>query len=105
MGVALHGLCQPQEAIASLGEALRLESDHVEANHCLGVVLAENGRLEEAATLLRRALKLQPDFAAANLNLAAVLAEQEKLDEASFSAAEPWNWPAARPMRSTRMKC
>ncbi len=61
---------QPQAALATLQDVLRLHSDLATAHHHLGRALQNLGRSEEAASAVRRALQLQPDYAEAWYSLA-----------------------------------
>jgi predicted O-linked N-acetylglucosamine transferase (SPINDLY family) len=72
-------------AIDCLGQALRLRPGIPEAHNNLGIVLAEQGRLEEAAASFRQAVRLKPDDAVAHSNLGNALREQGQLKEAVAS--------------------
>jgi tetratricopeptide (TPR) repeat protein len=63
-------------------QALRLKSDDADAQNKLGIVLAEQGRLDEAAARFQQALHLQPDYPDAHNNLGIVLEKQDQLDAA-----------------------
>jgi Flp pilus assembly protein TadD len=81
-GVTLAGMRKLPEAVAELGQAVRLRPDFAQAHHNLGVALAELGNLDEAVACLRQALNLQPDYAEAYYNLGNVLVSQGKREEA-----------------------
>jgi Flp pilus assembly protein TadD len=51
-------------------EALRLRPESPEVHNNLGLVLAQQGRLDAAAAHFREALRLRPGFQDAQLNLA-----------------------------------
>lgn len=63
-------------------QILVMEPSRADVLNCLGICLAQQGRLNEAANALQQALRLRPDYAAAHNNLGKVLQEQGRLDEA-----------------------
>lgn len=99
LGAACHGLGNTNDALGNLRHALRLQPDHFESHHQLGIVLAQQGKLEEALVHYRRTLELQPNHAWALTNLANVLVLQGQLEDACncyrrVVALRP-DWPQA----------
>ncbi|QUD88440.1 tetratricopeptide repeat protein [Phenylobacterium montanum] len=70
--LAQHRAGRIDEAAAAYAEILKLQSDHAEALHLLGVAEQQRGRLEASAELIRRALALRSDASYAS-NLANAL--------------------------------
>jgi len=60
-------------------EALRIDTNNVEALNAVGLVQLQRNRAREAADLFTEALRLQPDYRPALLNLANVL--QQRLND------------------------
>jgi tetratricopeptide (TPR) repeat protein len=75
---------QPEMAIASYQQALRIQS-MVETYNNLGGLLFAQDQLEEAKNCCQQALRLQPDFAEAYYNLGGILQKQKQLDAAVVS--------------------
>ena len=63
-------------------QILLVRPDHVQAQSNLGLIMADQGRLDEAVAHYRCALVLKPDYAEAHNNLGNALKAQGKLDEA-----------------------
>ena len=63
-------------------QAFRLQADDAQAQNNLGIVRAQQGRLDEAAARFQQALRLKPDYPDAHNNLGIVLEKQDQLDEA-----------------------
>ncbi len=61
---------------------LKIDPEHPDALHFLGVLAHQGGDSERAAHLIRRSLKVAPDNPAALNNLGRVLLEDDKADEA-----------------------
>ncbi len=76
------GRGQSERAIQSYREAIRLQSDHVEAWTGLGTALQQRGELQEAADAFRQATLHAPDRAEAHTNYGAALLELESHDAA-----------------------
>ena len=75
------------DAAASGYEAvIRLEPQHHEALHLLGVVRMQQGDPAEASRLIRRAIRLSPSDARAHSNLASALIAASRFDEAIEAA-------------------
>jgi Tfp pilus assembly protein PilF len=68
--------------VAAYRQAIKLQPDYALAHYNLGIVLAEQKKVDEAVAAYRQAIKLQPDYAKAHNNLGNALYEQKKLDEA-----------------------
>jgi tetratricopeptide (TPR) repeat protein len=62
LGNALRALDRPEEAEASLREALQLKPDYAEAHNNIGIVLVQLGRCEEGIKHYEEALRLKPDY-------------------------------------------
>ncbi|MGA2692007.1 MAG: tetratricopeptide repeat protein, partial [Opitutaceae bacterium] len=58
------------DAISHAEAALRLHPDYPEAYNCLGIVYAQEGRLDAARENWERALQIKPDYETARENLA-----------------------------------
>jgi tetratricopeptide (TPR) repeat protein len=73
---------KPQEAVASLQEAIRLRPDLAKAHNNLGVALGKLGRRKEALEAWQEAVRLQPEYVEAQFNYAVALNEAGKKHEA-----------------------
>jgi Tfp pilus assembly protein PilF len=71
-----------EDALAELGEAVRLDPSSADAHFNLANLLASAGRRDEAIARYFEAVKLRPSDAAARSNLGALLALQGRYDEA-----------------------
>jgi Flp pilus assembly protein TadD len=72
-----------RDAIALIGEAIRINGN-VPAFHCnLGSAYKGNGELDSAIAAFNEALRLDPEFQAAHSNLGNTLLESGRFDEAS----------------------
>jgi len=71
--VALHEAGRLPEAEWAYHAILNVEHDHVGSLHYLGVLRAQQGRLDEAIALLRRALAHDPTLAEAHYHAGCVL--------------------------------
>ena len=60
--VASHRAGNVAEAVRGYQAVLGAQPDHAEANHNLGVLLAQSGQVEEGLRRLRRALDARPDL-------------------------------------------
>ena len=69
LGYALRVQKRLDEAMAHLGEALRLKPEFPLAHYNLACVLADKNRPAEATAHLREALRLQPDYPEAKQKL------------------------------------
>ncbi len=67
--LTLEDLQRPDEAIASLQDALRLDPDYAEAWNNLGIVLHDQKRFKEAVVRFQHAVRCKPDYARAYNNL------------------------------------
>ena len=81
-GASNAGLQQPDAAIFSYKQAIKIQPDHAEAYSNLGVTLQLKGKLEEAVEVYIKALSLKPDYADAYNNMGIALKEQGRLEEA-----------------------
>ncbi|MCX8092454.1 MAG: tetratricopeptide repeat protein, partial [Verrucomicrobiae bacterium] len=84
----LHGRGDTARAKAHFEAALRIKPDHALAHSNLGIVLAEEGRLEDAIAHFKEALRIKPGLAEAHHNLGVVLLRAGKLQEAEASFAK-----------------
>jgi protein O-GlcNAc transferase len=73
------------QAEAICQRILRMEPNHADALHLLGVTSAQQGRTEIAVNLIRKAIKTNPSDPAYYRNLGNVLKDQGKLEEAIAS--------------------
>lgn len=71
-----------EDAAAAYAEAVRLQPQHFEANHFLGVVLSRLGRTTEALTYLDRAASLSPNAFAPMMEKAQIYMNQHRYQEA-----------------------
>lgn len=83
VGLVLHQLNQPQEALLCLQRAAQLAPNQPKVNLALGAILKRLGRLEEAEACCRRELELDSGNADAHYNLALVLQNLERYEEAA----------------------
>jgi tetratricopeptide (TPR) repeat protein len=83
LGAALADDGRPDEAIALLTRALRIDPEHAESYYNLGrVYLNAYGRSEEAEALFRKAIALHADYRDAYVNLGGALVRQRRYREA-----------------------
>ncbi len=80
-----HQAGELDQAEQLYGHILRVQPDHVDALHLLGLVCHQTNRHEQAVAYLHQALRLKPDFAEAHYNLGNALREYGKLEEAIAS--------------------
>jgi tetratricopeptide (TPR) repeat protein len=66
-------------------QILRIDPQHVDALHLLGLIAGQFGRHDLACAFILQALRLRPDFAEAHNNLGNELRSQNKLQEAVAS--------------------
>ena len=81
----LHQTGRLEQAGDLYRKVLRLQPDHFDALHMLGVAALQSGRCEYARDLISRAIRVNPNVPAAHGNLALACIQQEKLDEAVAS--------------------
>lgn len=106
--LALHRQGDVFGAEALYRETLRLSSDHFDAQHYLGVVALQTGRVELGVALIRKAIAVNPNDAAIHNNLANALYELKQLGEAVASydraiALRP-DYPSAYYNRAAALK-
>jgi tetratricopeptide (TPR) repeat protein len=82
LGVAYVSRGKAEEAIAHLGEALRIDPLLVPARINLGNLLSLRGKREEAIAQFREILRIKPGNADAHNNLGIALASQGKINGA-----------------------
>jgi protein O-GlcNAc transferase len=63
-------------------QILRIDPNHADSWHLLGLIAKQSGRYDVAEEYIRNALRLLPNFAEAHNNLGVTLQEQGKLAEA-----------------------
>ena len=102
LGLAMCQLArQPERAVKTLGEAMRVEPDNPVVLANLGMLLSDGGRHREGIDLLQRALTLDPQFHQARFNLARVYARAGQRADAAREAQELLSrLPADAPQRS-----
>ena len=71
-----------QQAERMYREVLRIDPDHADALHLLGLIAYQTGELPTAVDLLRRAVAANPQAAAFHANLGAAFAAAGRCDEA-----------------------
>ena len=79
---------QPEEALAHLNEAIRLNPDTAEVHDDRGVALQRMGRLDEAVREYREAVRLLPNFPGAHNNLGNALLALGRPEEAAAASRE-----------------
>lgn len=67
--LVLEDMHRPDDAIASLQNAIRLKPDYAEACNNLGIILHDQKRFDEAVASFRQAVRYKPDYARAYNNL------------------------------------
>lgn len=72
-----------QEALAHLGEAVRIQPAYAEAHSNIGATHDALGRADLAELSYRRAIEIMPDYADARYNLASALHKQARFAEAA----------------------
>lgn len=82
LGVAYLNDARLQKAFDSLGRALAINPDSVEATHGLGVYHMQQADYESACEFLERAVSLKPGDATIRMNLASTLVRLERHDDA-----------------------
>jgi tetratricopeptide (TPR) repeat protein len=80
--LAYQSSAQLAEAALCYEQVLRLQPNHFDALHMLGVVAIQNRRFERAVELITAALEQKPGVAAAQRNLALAFRELGRLDDA-----------------------
>jgi Flp pilus assembly protein TadD/serine/threonine protein kinase len=88
LGNALRSQGKHVEAEAEYREALRLRPDYFAAHNNLGIALSVQEKLAEAEAEYREALRLRPDSPTTHYNLGHDLRKQEKLAEAEAEYRE-----------------
>jgi len=87
LAVALHQQKHTPEAIALIGEAVRLDPKNPSRHNDLGEILRESGNIAEAEAAYREAIRLDPDFAMSHNNLGICLHQQGRHEDARASYA------------------
>jgi tetratricopeptide (TPR) repeat protein len=80
--IALHQLDRLAEAERAYEEVLRLQTDHSDALHLLGLIMLQTSRNERAVDLIRRSISSNGNNAEAHANLGAGLAALDRHAEA-----------------------
>src|SRR5262249_56442741 len=80
-GVAAGGRRPPPEAIGRYRRAVKIVPAYADAHNNLGLLLAENGKLDDGVVHLREAVALRPDSASYHSNLGLALARQGRANE------------------------
>jgi predicted TPR repeat methyltransferase len=81
-GLQHHQAGRLEDARADYRDVLRLQPEHADALHMLGVLAYQVGQYDEALTLISRAGKLKPPNAGVYSNLGNVLQARGQLEEA-----------------------
>lgn len=76
------------EAIAELEEAIRIDANFPDAYEALGVLYAQQGRLDEAIQVMKKLAAIAPDNIMAHTNLSRFYQEKGWIDEAEVEQAE-----------------
>lgn len=84
-GMALHGRNQFAEAQAAFADVLKLQPDHAEALHALGVIAAQGRDPSAALVWFDRAVAVDPQYALAWFSRGIALEESGRLDDAIAS--------------------
>jgi len=82
LGIVLHRLGRPAEAVEHYRTALSIQPRFADAANNLGISIAELGRLEEATRYFAEAVRIDPLLASARYNLAAALVRLGRREEA-----------------------
>ncbi|HUY90883.1 MAG TPA: FkbM family methyltransferase [Pirellulales bacterium] len=88
LGAACQALGMPDDAIEAFGQSVARRPQHAESHNHLGVVLAQQQRLEEAISHFRQAAALKPGDSEilSNLGLAWLQSQQPAEAETQFRA-------------------
>ena len=84
LGIAYDTAGMYREAFTEFREALKLDTDYLEAHNNLAVIYNRMGRNEEAIGELREVLGLNPGYTEGHSNLAHVYTGMRRYDEAVF---------------------
>ena len=79
---ARHRLQQPNQAIESYRETLRVEPEHAAAHGELGMLLTQQGKWDEAMSHLRESIRIDPEVARPHFVLAKTLHETNRTRQA-----------------------
>ena len=79
---------RPNEAIAQINEALRINPEFAEAHNNLGFVLLQKGLVERGMAECREALRINPAYPGAHYNLGNALFQQRRMKEAIIQYRE-----------------
>ena len=82
-GLRFHQLGELHQAEECYRETIRIDPEHPDANHLLGVVALQQGRHDESIAFLSKALRLKPSTAEYHNNIASAYRESKKFDEAA----------------------
>ena len=69
-GLRFHQLGELHQAEECYRETIRIDPEHPDANHLLGVVALQQGRHDESIAFLSKALRLKPSTAEYHNNIA-----------------------------------
>ena len=83
LGFALRALRRDKEAETAFRDAVKFDSNFLEAHYQLGNLLREAKRHSDAEASYRRVLELNPGHVQAHNNLGAALGDQRRFEEAA----------------------
>jgi tetratricopeptide (TPR) repeat protein len=98
---ALQWMERPEEALAALKDAIRLQPDYAEAYFEAGGVLKRLGRLDEAEALYRAWTRALPGDPLARLELGGVMLDLGRPQEAEIIFAGALQQPASDQLKGT----
>jgi tetratricopeptide (TPR) repeat protein len=85
LGITLHKMGKPEEAVASFRKAVALDSLSFQAQNSLGTALMAIKNFSEAETRFKKALSIKNDYALTYYNLAFLYKQTGRLKEAEES--------------------
>ncbi|NET28212.1 glycosyltransferase family 41 protein [Okeania sp. SIO1I7] len=82
LGLGLEKISQIEQAIASYQQAIKLDTNFIDAYNNLGNILKTKGEFEQAETIYRQAISINPNHWGSYLNLGNLMLEQNRAEEA-----------------------
>jgi Tfp pilus assembly protein PilF len=83
--LALHRRGERQQAELGYRRVLRIDPQHADALHLLGVIAQQNGDAQQAVEHIEKAIAVQPRSAVFHNNLGAALLDQGQHEQAAGS--------------------